>query len=130
MKMHKWRSNASCVNELNELVMEQGAKSLCLDSESTKVLGVLWEPEDDCFRFAVSPFESPEPTKRIVSSVIAKQFDRLGLAAPIILRGKLLLQELWLLGIGWDERLPEEQQARYEEWMQAMMTLKTWKILR
>lgn len=39
-------------------------------------------------------------------SSIAQIFDPLGLLAPVILRAKLIVQELWKIRIDWDESLP------------------------
>ena len=44
-------------------------------------------------------------------SALVTIFDPLGLVAPLVLPGKLLLQKLWLEKVGWDELLsPEHKQ--------------------
>ncbi|XP_035918682.1 uncharacterized protein LOC118516961 [Anopheles stephensi] len=45
-------------------------------------------------------------TMRSILSNIARMFDPLGLIAPVIIRAKLLMQELWLQKIGWDDPVP------------------------
>jgi hypothetical protein len=47
-------------------------------------------------------------TKRKVLSAIAKIYDPLQLIGPVIVKAKLIMQELWKREIGWDEELPED----------------------
>lgn len=45
-------------------------------------------------------------TKRVILSFISQLFDPLGLVSPTIVVGKIIMQNIWQLGIGWDESLP------------------------
>ena len=55
-------------------------------------------------------------------------YDPLGLAVPIVLEGKLLLQQLVLLGkktikekpLGWDDPLPETLLSRWQRWRNSL----------
>ncbi|XP_011172230.1 uncharacterized protein LOC105204736 [Solenopsis invicta] len=47
-------------------------------------------------------------TKRGTLSEVAKLFDPLGWAAPVLEFAKIILQDLWLTGRGWDDPLPTE----------------------
>lgn len=77
-------------------------------------LGVQWDLQRDTFTFSVSLLEKPF-TRRGVLSVVNSAYDPLWLAAPVILVGKLLLQQLVILGkerqndnpLGWDDPLPD-----------------------
>ena len=53
------------------------------------------------FRFDLPDVSNP--TKRSILSIVAKIFDLLGLLSPIVVRCKMLLQELWVQNIGWDD---------------------------
>jgi hypothetical protein len=92
--------------------------------DSVKTLGLLWNPSTDQFlinnslRHATSPKETA--TKRAVASVVASNFDPLGLISPIIITHKVFLQQLWLSGLGWDDQLPEDLHSR---WMQLLRRL-------
>ena len=55
-------------------------------------------------------------TKRIFLSRIAILFDPLGLLAPFLIRAKILMQEVWLNGLDWDERLPQELSTKVNAW--------------
>ena len=78
-----------------------------------RALGVLWDISTDAFTFKVSLGEKPF-TRRGVLSIINSLYDPLGLAAPVVIRGKLLLRSM-MVSVGnfqpenWDEPLPEEQ---------------------
>ena len=78
-----------------------------------RALGVQWDISADVFTFKVSLGRRPF-TRRGVLSVLNSLYDPLGLAAPVIVRGKLLLRSMManlsnLQPESWDEPLPEEQ---------------------
>lgn len=56
-------------------------------SEEHKVLGVRWNPGEDCLTFDVSAItelaSTLEPTKRDVVSIIGRFFDPLGFLSPV-----------------------------------------------
>ena len=39
-------------------------------------------------------------------SEISKIFDLLGWISPVIIEVKIVIQQMWLLNLGWDEQLP------------------------
>ena len=43
-------------------------------------------------------------------SAVASIFDPIGFLTPFILKAKLLLQSMWRLKIGWDDKLPVQAQ--------------------
>ena len=63
-------------------------------------------------------------------SFIARLFDPLGLLAPFVLYIKILFQELWCLGLEWDELVPKDAHCRFLEWVNDINLLKRWKIPR
>ena len=69
-----------------------------------KILGMMWDPRTDSFRFQSSPFTGAV-TKRTVLSYIARIYDPMGFLSPITFSMKWFLQQLWLLKINWDEEL-------------------------
>ena len=79
---------------------------------SRKILGVSWNMGDDSFCFETMQFEHEYSmfTKRIVLSIIAKTFDPLGLLTPFSITLKILFQEIWRLGLDWDQVLPLDVQ--------------------
>ena len=77
------------------------------------VLGISWNVISDCIAMVVSKkfpikLSSCKTTKRNFLSALVAIFDHLGLIVPLVLPGKLLLQQLWLNKVGWDELLSKE----------------------
>ncbi|XP_075157623.1 uncharacterized protein LOC142230888 [Haematobia irritans] len=69
-------------------------------------LGIRWNVAADNFTFKAPNVEETELcTKREVLSTIAKFFDPCGWLAPIIVVAKLIMQQVWLDRIGWDDTL-------------------------
>lgn len=54
-------------------------------------------------------------TKRSLLSEIAKLFDPLGWSAPVLISMNILLQQLWLAGLSWDNPLPNLIQTTWNE---------------
>ena len=69
-----------------------------------RALGVLWNVQQDSLEMKVVTKQLP-PTKRGILKQIATIYDPLGLAAPFVLRAKMILQELWRLQYGWDDEI-------------------------
>lgn len=59
-------------------------------------------------------------------SNVARIFDPLGLKSPIVVKAKILLQELWLLKIGWDEELPPKEA---QPWLKIRAQLEQMSVL-
>jgi len=78
--------------------------SLGESDQMQRVLGVIWNPETDCFGFRVSVPGSIPDTRRAQLSAVASWYDPLGLASPLIVQAKIALWEVCRLS--WDRRVP------------------------
>lgn len=102
MNLREWISSSDDVN-----------KFICPDDktliQSTNVLGHIWDAKSDtiCLKSntGTSSINSDIPTKRSILKKVAGIFDPLGLFSPIVVRGKLLLQELWKEHLDWDDTI-------------------------
>ena len=75
------------------------------DESSVATLGVKWNPVADTFT-AASHVQPPTTiTKRSILSQVAKLYDPMGWIAPVVIRAKILLQNLWELKLDWDQDL-------------------------
>lgn len=111
MKLAKWASNESAV-------MGEGVDSSGLTSEYVKILGITWDADKDVFTFTIADMPSPvRCTKRVVLSLIARVFDPLGYVLPYTVTARFLFQEIWRLGLGWDEELPQEMEFMFKRWL-------------
>ncbi|GBP58291.1 hypothetical protein EVAR_11569_1 [Eumeta japonica] len=56
------------------------------------------------------------PTKRQVTSAVMSVFDPLGLASPVLITGKCMLQDIWRSGIDWDETIEADAHKKWLKW--------------
>ncbi|XP_065079785.1 uncharacterized protein LOC135702687 [Ochlerotatus camptorhynchus] len=126
-EIRNWVSNSQEV--LHQLGEEKSVvKPLEVDKHcaTERVMGVLWDPEGDHFVFSteirqdLQPYirEGAWPTKRIVLRCIASTFDPKQFLAPLLIHGRIIMQDLWRSGIGWDEKLTEAHYKRWVQWTQ------------
>lgn len=106
MPLRKWCSNDE--SALEGIAIDDREKVLYFDeTEYIKTLGLYWHSGKDCFRINVSPSQnSTKVTKRMIVSEVAKIYDPIGLVSPVVMIGKMFMQELWKLRYDWDESLP------------------------
>lgn len=106
MNLRKWKSNEPRV--LPKPESPQSSLDLNIGtSEPSKTLGLGWLPGSDQLCFP-SGLTASGNTKRDILSVIAQIFDPLGLLAPCVIVMKILLQQLWLEKLSWDEQISPE----------------------
>lgn len=112
MKLRKWKTNAQSI--LDDL--PESEKEIGKDQDTTfKTLGIQWQPTSDMFVFLpMNLNEKIGLTKRCILSDISKLFDPLGWLSPCIVLAKAFMQRLWLLNLGWDTPIPDEQA---NEWL-------------
>ncbi|XP_046868497.1 uncharacterized protein LOC124461129 [Drosophila willistoni] len=85
-------------------------------SSPVKVLGLYWQPGLDTLSYNVGLKGNVDCTKRQVLSDVSRIFDPLGLLAPIVVQFKILFQQLWLLDLGWDDKLPKQLADNWLKW--------------
>ena len=64
-------------------------------------------------------------TNRSLVSNVTKTFDALGWYSPAIVKAKVLLQTLWLEGIGWDDSVPNAILKEWSKWRRELPLLST-----
>ncbi|CAK1581044.1 unnamed protein product [Parnassius mnemosyne] len=98
-------------------------------SITLKVFGVQWGSAEDYFTYSVSPV-NVEFTKRSILSHVARIYDPLGWLSPFILLAKLLLQNLWRVGVPWDEIIPANLCDDWVSFVSDLSSIKSIKIPR
>ncbi|XP_058816664.1 uncharacterized protein LOC131679936 [Topomyia yanbarensis] len=108
------------------------------NTEYERVLGVVWDPVGDEFRFATEWkaeynkvfLEEKRPTKRIVLSIVMAQFDPAGFLAPVTILGKMLVQDLWRTGCDWDDAIDELSFRKWLRWTNILADVPVFKLPR
>ncbi|XP_062541433.1 uncharacterized protein LOC134209465 [Armigeres subalbatus] len=131
-QLRKWASN-------NPIVLEGLAPSQ-IGTQSTlkfnhcepiKALGVCWEPGPDQLLFESTIVSGDGfPTKRSILSAVSKHFDPLGLTTPVVIRSKMLLQELWLQPCGWDDEVSDTIRIKWENYSIDLPKITTYRVNR
>ncbi|XP_054737886.1 uncharacterized protein LOC129244294 [Anastrepha obliqua] len=111
----KWNSNSTeILQTINPTHLEFKTSHEFQMDEQSNTLGLVWTPKSDCLTFTLKlDYTITTFTKRQLLSDIAKLFDPLGFLAPIIIRGKIFMQKLWLTGLDWNDTLPDDLNAEW-----------------
>ncbi|GFW38105.1 uncharacterized protein TNCV_835441 [Trichonephila clavipes] len=102
------------------------------DNFETMVLGLIWNLKGDCLSCNINcqKNEGKAITKRSLLSIANHIFDPIGFTAPVTLKPKLILQEIWKLKLKWDENLPKDILNQVEKWLEQLPILAGIKIPR
>ncbi|XP_076658358.1 uncharacterized protein LOC143362242 [Halictus rubicundus] len=128
-QLHKWASNKQ------ELTAEQNDElsvpSICLNEQTRKLLGIYWNSVQDTITYVIRPLQNHERcTKRSILSQVAQLFDPLGLLGPVIIKAKLIMQELWKANLNWDETIPQSLQNKWTSLKEELPSLSAFNVKR
>lgn len=91
-----WASNSQALEEY--LKKETIDKVLLNESDETKVLGLCWLKTSDELAIVVKPINTQcKTSKRGVLSEISQLYDPNGFISPVIIKAKMIMQEIWKL---------------------------------
>ena len=105
--LKKFKSNCK---ELEKLVYEKFPDDETYSNEN-KILDILWDKQSDQLMFDFNDIRSKfieEPTRRSIIQYLASVYDPLSLIAPVIVKMKILFQDICVNKFTWDEELPLE----------------------
>jgi len=127
-ELRQWVSNEpSILLESDDISLE----SILPIGEEVKTLGLLWNPQEDALQYRVEDSDVPiRVSKRVILSTISQIFDPLGLVGPIVIKAKILLQQLWKIQVHWDESLPLDLHTAWIKYVQQLPQLSTISIPR
>lgn len=132
LPLRKWCSNSSSIlgridNRINDnlFILELG------EEDVIKSLGLCWKPMTDVFQFNVEASKiKGKITKRMLLSALNSIFDPLGFLAPVLVKGKVFLQQLWLMKANWDSSLPDDIRDKWLQYWTDFSELKSLEIPR
>ena len=111
-KLRKWVTNGHAKSVLRQVPQCNHAPSIGkIDIGSqplpdSTALGLSWDPESDTLKISGRKFVEAT-TRREMASQLASQFDPLGIVAPLLLGGKLILQKVAASGVDWDDAVSD-----------------------
>ncbi|XP_074029231.1 uncharacterized protein [Leptinotarsa decemlineata] len=104
---------------------------------SQRILGLKWIPSSDHLAFSLNSSrmkkiisKGKNPTKRQILKIVMSLYDPLGLLAHYVIRAKILLQDIWRSGIGWDDEITHNQNIKCEKWIDVFSKIEDLKIPR
>ena len=130
MNMRKWTVSQSAEASSSSQNRVLGAHP----DTACKVLGINWDPNVDKLVFETRKFvelatEAPE-TKRSILRMSARFFDPLGMLTPFSVRTKLMLKQLWLEGLAWDQRASDSVCRSWRQWLAELHQLDSFSVPR
>lgn len=114
------------------------AVDLQMEASTEKILGMYWDTATDEFTFSINLHRIPEdvlalrrrPSKRQMLSVVMSIFDPFGLLCDIMLHAKIMVQDVWRIGCGWDELVPQEIFHKWSVWLTELKEIKKCRVPR
>lgn len=106
--LRKWACNRDALLQTIPAADREIKTSLLIEFDDTiKSLGIHWNPRSDVLTYQSTLDPSViADTKRSMLSDISKLFDPIGWLSPLIIRAKILMQNLWALDLQWDDKVP------------------------
>lgn len=109
MNITKWKTNGQ-ITEKIELGKEK-------EDEGQRVLGLCWDLSNDKLFYKIHEEAVNKEfiwTKRRILSKIGKLYDPNGFLGPIIMTGKIIIQDLWRDKLDWDEQITGDIQKKWK----------------
>jgi hypothetical protein len=132
MPLRKWCSNSPEL--LSKIPMQKVDPHYVLmltDHDTISTLGVMWQPSTDSFLFNMRLWKPPaQVTKRSMLSDINRVYDPVGFITPILITGKIFVQQLWTLKLDWDAISPKDIQQKWSTYYQSLSALNSLQIPR
>ena len=109
----KWLSNSKHI--LKTLApAERSPKVVNLDLNDIpieRILGIIWDPQEDILQIKTINKNS-NLTKWGLLSFVSSIYDLIGIISLLMLKPKLIIQELWRRNLSWDKQLPKNIKQR------------------
>ena len=87
------------------------------EMKGEKILGIRWEEHKDVLIIDLKELLDGAlcyvPTKRNILRVIAGVYDPIGFIQPLVVKFKILFQEICLANVGWDDNIPENLEKKW-----------------
>ncbi|XP_075234999.1 uncharacterized protein LOC142332439 [Lycorma delicatula] len=131
--LRKWRANNhQLIENLQPENCDSGHNYYITNDHTVKTLGIHWNSQNDTFQFTINTDikDKNRVTKRTILSEVSKLFDPLGLVSPIILKAKVIIQDLWILKLSWDDSVPIHIHTKWIQFKHSLADLNQLQIPR
>ena len=121
-QLHKWHSNVPSLGdeeENNDGEITYAKQKLGAGIQSTKILGLYWNKQDDELAVKI-PTSEHKNTKRGVLKFLASIYDPLGVISPIMLVGKCIFRELCETKHSWDEQIRHDLAVKWQKFKKCL----------
>ncbi|KAK5984284.1 Integrase catalytic domain-containing protein [Trichostrongylus colubriformis] len=115
MNLREFMSNDNKV--LDTIPRKDRMQTTC---STVKLLGLRWNTTLDTLHIPVKALSKEVTTKRTALKAFASTFDPLGLLAPLLVRAKMFIQDLWINKHSWDENMDDNTCKKWKEIVQDM----------
>lgn len=106
-------SSTEVMKSIPEEKRMAASKQIVAADDMERVLGVWWEPINDIFTYRFKHHDhlaaNVTPTKRQILRILMTVYDPLGMLAHVLIRGRIIMQNIWKSAIGWDDELTSAQ---------------------
>lgn len=92
-------------------------------------LGIKWDLEKDTFGFDVN-FAYKTSTRRGMLSQLSSVYDPCGYVAPLLLKGRILIQSTCKTNLSWDDQIPGTLKDGWENWCMSFEALSNFQVRR
>ena len=106
--------------------------SLSSNKQTERVLGLHWDMQEDVFRFKLN-FDkidndiiqgNKRPSKRHILSIIMSVFDPLGFVAHLMIKAKILMQDVCHTDLRWDDEITDDLEFKWNIWLKELGKVK------
>lgn len=101
-----------------------------------KILGIKWRPVSDKISLNINSkgmlqsININSPTKRKVLKTIMSIYDPIGVLMPLIMRSRILMQNICRCKIDWDEKLEKENVDQWIKWTDDLEEAESYQVPR
>ena len=100
-------------------------KEITNDPILTKALGIRWHVSRDMFYYVSNIVIGTKPiTRRSILSQVASLYDSLGLIIPVVITGRMIMQDVTRLKMGWDEPVSSDIVNLWTSWVSSLDALR------
>ncbi|XP_048002533.1 uncharacterized protein LOC125239093 isoform X1 [Leguminivora glycinivorella] len=110
--LHKWAANDPSI--LTNIPVEQQVVGELELNKDIKTLGLKLDIDSDSFKLSCPMSKNVPKTKRQILSYISQFYDPLGLAGPVFVQAKIIMQKLTQSCTDWDS---EPSPMLFKEWL-------------